>query len=286
MKSNLLINLVCALCLGAFCLPNMVWAADQAKPAPGGTDVIFAPPPAPSINVFTPNGGDKLLVGSTYTVKWSCVSSAVYYNLYLSTDGGKSYTALASELGTGECSHEWKILESPSHECFVRVEAKLEDGRIILDNSDAAFEISATQGENEALDKSKSTKDKPVSGTPSEGNIAVSSIVVPVLIVKAPNGGESYNGGSTVEISWNCEPSALNYNVYWSHDGGKSFSVIEEQLDVSKCSYEWMTPVSATTLDNCLVKVVAKSSTNLIIEDVSDRSFAIVIKPGKVPTPK
>ncbi|MCB9367636.1 MAG: hypothetical protein H6507_00790 [Calditrichaeota bacterium] len=248
---------------------STMFAADEAHDKPGAKD------PVPALQLVAPNGGEVLLVGKMENVKWECVTMPTTggYDLYLSQDGGKSFVQIASDLSDGGCVYEWKVDGLNSSQCVMRVMVPLGGDKYIYDDSDAMFSISTGQEETATLDKRKLNGDKPTQSMPADTKPAIEPTINPQLRVNAPNGGEAYEAGSTVKVSWKCEPTAAFYNVSVSYDGGKSYTLVGTELKTGECSYDWKSGMKAS--DNCLVRVEAKTTMGVMIDDISDSAFKI-----------
>ncbi|KAA0001948.1 MAG: hypothetical protein FE048_04690, partial [Thermoplasmata archaeon] len=67
------------------------------------------------ITLIFPNGGESLIAGEYYTIKWGISEdfpfSTAYINIYYSTDGGKNYTLIdcISSVFIGEPGYTWKV---------------------------------------------------------------------------------------------------------------------------------------------------------------------------------
>jgi hypothetical protein len=99
----------------------------------------------PSVKVISPNGGETWNVGETRTITWTA-SDNVGVNkvdISYSTDGGKSWITIATNLpNTG--SYQWKIPNTPSTNCLIRIEAYDGAGNKGSDISDGTFTITST----------------------------------------------------------------------------------------------------------------------------------------------
>jgi len=108
------------------------------------------------------------------------------------------------------------------------------------------------------------------------------------LRVKWPNGGETLTG--YVYIVWAVAICSLDvpvsYSVYYSNNGGKTWSFIKRVFYGYENMRGWDTTETWDD-DLYLIKVVAETADGMVIEDISDHSFRLrngIIKP-KPPTP-
>jgi len=110
-------------------------------------------------------------------------------------------------------------------------------------------------------------------------------ITEPIVTVNSPNGGESWEGGSTKTITWSATddktPSAnLVITLEYSSDGANWTSIATgEENDAS---YLWTVPSINSSL--CLVKVVATDAVGNSGFDVSDDTFTITTPGAAITT--
>ena len=123
--------------------------------------VLAIPPvvkPASSsyITLNFPNGGETLIAGEYYTIKWEISEdfpfSTAYINLYYSIDGGKNYTFIdcVSAFFIGEPGYTWKVPNIVSKNCKIKVTLVSKCGGTIVqfygsDESDGNFSIAYDQ---------------------------------------------------------------------------------------------------------------------------------------------
>lgn len=97
------------------------------------------------------------------------------------------------------------------------------------------------------------------------------NVVIPTLTITAPNGGEYWKLGNTVEITWTSENHTGGVDLYLLKSDTQ-VAVIAEDIDDSG-SYEWTVPDSLSTGDDYYVKIVC--STDSSVADQSDQPFSI-----------
>ncbi len=104
----------------------------------GATDSI---PPVVTVN--SPNGGEDITINSYYAISYSASDAGgiSHINIYLSTDGGLTYKAIAlnEPLGTG---FSWFVPSRPGVTNRIAVEAVDNSGNAGGDMSDADFTLS------------------------------------------------------------------------------------------------------------------------------------------------
>ncbi|MEA2054993.1 MAG: hypothetical protein U9O96_07825 [Candidatus Thermoplasmatota archaeon] len=83
--------------------------------------------PPPYITLTFPNGGETLLAGEYYTIKWHISSDfpypSAYIKFYYSTDGGENYTLIDCISGVfmGEPGYTWRVPNIISENCKIKV---------------------------------------------------------------------------------------------------------------------------------------------------------------------
>lgn len=91
------------------------------------------------------------------------------------------------------------------------------------------------------------------------------------VAVTAPNGGESFPGGSIQNITWT-ETGVSAVKLDYTLDGS-SWTVLTSSTPASAGSYAWTLPSTATTT----AKVRVIDASNAAVTDTSDGSFAITV---------
>jgi hypothetical protein len=105
------------------------------------SDAVFAitAEPVPAITVTAPNGGEGLIIGSTYEITWQSTGTIVYVDIDYSADNGKSWQNIAVSVSNNG-SYEWTVPDTPSNECLIRVRGSDADEGP-WDVSDGTFSI-------------------------------------------------------------------------------------------------------------------------------------------------
>jgi endonuclease/exonuclease/phosphatase family metal-dependent hydrolase len=94
------------------------------------------------------------------------------------------------------------------------------------------------------------------------------------VTVTAPNGGESFVGGSTQSITWTAS-GVTNVKLEYTLDGS-TWTVLTSSTAASTGSYSWTVPSSATTA----AKVSVSDAANSAITDTSNAAFTITTSTG------
>jgi len=178
-------------------------------------------------------------------LRWGVASDTsehdVTYNVSISIDGGSSWNKIAH--GLNETLLVWNSSEFlESAEYRFRVTAQCTEGLISEYITNAEYEVKSH------------------------------TLSVPTVLT--PNGGETIIEGTAITWdesveSWDLQ---VRYDVYYSADAGETWN--EVFLDVDGPDVHW--DVRALSVGGeYLVRVVARSSSGLVAEDVSDSVFSI-----------
>mgnify|MGYP006170420175 FL=1 len=152
------------------------------------SDAVFSINPSNNITVTSPNGGEVLNALTNHTITWTNTPSVSgLYNVLYSTNGGSTWTTIASSI-TGN-GYIWSVPNIPSTNCLVRV---VDSGSSCkVDESDAVFTI-----------------DPPL----------------PVLL--SPNGGEILNAGCPINITWDPAVFYSTVRIDYSTNAGLTWTNI------------------------------------------------------------
>ncbi|HNW58788.1 MAG TPA: dockerin type I domain-containing protein [bacterium] len=174
--------------------------------------------PPETIAVTSPNGGEIWYSGSSHAVTWSSANLTNNVKVELSSNGGSSYTTLATVANTG--SYAWTLPGTTSTTCRIRVSDATDNAP--LDISDANFTIA----------------------TPPD-----------TVTVTAPNGGEDLYSGNAFTIRWTSTFTGGNVRIEYSTDGGTTFSSIIATTPNSG-SYIWTVPAVSSALGRIRISEV------------------------------
>lgn len=94
----------------------------------------------------------------------------------------------------------------------------------------------------------------------------------PVLTLSYPNGGETYQAGSSISINWDYTSTiGDSVKLWYSTNSGTSWIAINLSVSATAKSYSWTIP--SVKSNTCLVKVYAKNDSTIV--DQSNGAFAI-----------
>ncbi len=187
---------------------------------------------APTLTLTSPKGSETFVAGKSVTITWNGTVTGTVKIEY-STDDGVTWTTVSfGAPATG--SYAWTVPQTASAKCRMRVSDTLDPG---------------------------------VSGV-SAGTF---SIVLPIVTVTSPNGGETWTAGSPATISWS-SANVDSVRIEYSSDGGISWAVIAQSVPASAGSCARTAP--DVNSSNCLIRVTDISW--LAIPDRSDAVFTIM----------
>lgn len=185
---------------------------------------------SPTITVTYPNGGEILGVGNTEVIEWVSYSVS-NVKLEYSINSGSSWTTIAAST-TSDGSYSWTVPNVNSSQCRVRISDASRTE--IYDMSDTVFSITSK------------------------------------LQLVSPNGGESWQAGSSHKIEW-VSTNITSVSLAYSTNNGTSWTTISSSITASTGYYNWTVPTYVSK--QCKIKVTDVS--NSTAYDLSDSVFTI-----------
>ena len=207
------------------------------------SDANFTISDPPSITMGIPNGGEEFYPGSQYPIAWMTGGIIGNVSIDYSIDGGNSWISIAENVPNND--YFWTVPNTPSANCLLRV---IDPVLSVTDTSDAVFTI-----------LSPST-----------------------ITVTAPNGGESWEGGTAQNITWTSTGTINNVKIEYSTNSGSSWNTITASTTNSG-SYNWTVP--NTPFTNCLIKVSdvdgpAVDQSNAVFTILTQRTITVTSPNG------
>ena len=195
-----------------------------------------------AVGVVSPNGAEEWEVSKTHNISW-VAGGAVNNDITLqySTNGTTWVTIDSGQLATS--SYPWTVPNAVTTTAKIKV---FSNGTpTIYDTSDADFTIA----------------------------------VLPKITITSPNGAESWEVGSSNNITWDKAGRLYDtVDLYYSIDGGTSWTEIA-LAQTNSGTYAWTVP--DTVGSSIKVKVIeagvpASRDTATKVEDLSDADFSII----------
>ncbi|MCS6784045.1 MAG: Ig-like domain-containing protein, partial [Candidatus Caldarchaeum sp.] len=188
-------------------------------------------PPTPSISVTYPNGGETITIGSSVNIQWASQNLAGNVDILLSRDGGTSWTVLFGNTAN-DGSQPWTATGPSTSSAKIRIRSTAD--HTVYDDSDNVFTI-------------------------------VSSITV-----TSPNGGETWEIGTTQTITWSSLQYQGTVKIEISRNGGRSWTTIVSSTP-NDGSHPWT--VRGPLTSNALIRIT--SNQNPSNSDTSNAAFSI-----------
>jgi hypothetical protein len=202
----------------------------------------------PTVVIGRPNGGDTYLSGSQLGICWSAPVEASHFDLFYSVNNGLNWKVI--ENGITSPGYLWTVppTNGTKNDVLVRVVARDDaDATIGKDRSDAAFTIRAAQ-------------------------------------ILAPNGGETFYGGDTVQVSWLSGTTLRNIKkvrIQVSLNNGTTWTTVAKLTDPASLalgshSAAVTLPAVTTAKTKAKIRVQLLDGTGVVLGgDASDGQFTI-----------
>ncbi len=192
----------------------------------------------PAVTIITPNGDNGVTIWGGCTVTSITFDRSPAWSDYVieySINNGTTWTIISNFWSTtsNPATYNWSIPNSPSNQVKVRVTPYNAPGN--GDQSDNAF-----------------------------------TITKPVTIIQ-PNFGGIMQIGTTYNIQWSSDGISNLYDIFYSTNGGTSFTNIVTGYNTSNNTYPWLVPSQAS--NNC--RILVRDNINFCKADTSDIAFII-----------
>lgn len=155
---------------------------------------FFIVPASTSLNLVTPNGGEKWYVGSQHSITWN---STLISNVKLELNTGGGWSTLENSLPASNGSYYWTVPGQISSTCKIRISNASNASVFDLSNQD--FEIADT---------------------------------LKSLALLAPNGGEQWQAGSYKPIQFTSN-NISQVDLFYSTDTGFTWNLISNAVSSS-----------------------------------------------------
>ncbi len=159
-------------------------------------------PALPSLSLFAPAGAETYATGQEIGIYWNATSIA-QIKIEFSSDGGSTYTTIASSVNAAPGFYAWTAPGTPSANCRIRI-------------SDAA---------NPSL---------------SDASLNTFSILSPFINMLYPNGGEAFLAGQDYYLQWN-SIGIDNVKIEFSQNAGSTWTMVENSIN-NAGYYYWSVP--------------------------------------------
>lgn len=210
------------------------------------------------LTLTAPNGGEVWTTGSTYDITWIQANLAGNLSIMLiGANGPGSHTILiAQAVPVTDQTYSWTIPATvpPGTNYRVRISLINPNGMMLYDLSDAPFTI---QG-----------------GTTPPPQ--------PAITVVSPNGGETWDAGSTYDITWTYQNLEGDVRISLVGPTASQQQLITEATPIASGQYSWTIP--ATVAPGLYkIHIVWVTLLTVYFGDLSDAPF--LIQGGTPPPP-
>ena len=219
----------------SLCKIRISEAVDNIPIDTSDSTFTVAASPTSSITVTSPNGGESWTVGSSQTITWSTTGTVGNVQIDYTINNGSSWDSVVDSTAN-DGSYIWTVPDTPSIQCKIRI-SEASDGSP-TDSSDSTFTIAV---------------------------VSTASITV-----VTPNGGESWNAGSSQSITWTTSGTVGNVLIEYTTNNGSSWTTIVAST-VNDGAYTWTVPDIPSTL--CKIRISEAVDENPT--DTSDSTFTI-----------
>ena len=197
----------------------------------------YQTPPCCSITVTNPNGGESWDEGSAQIIRWSSTGTSGNVRIRYSTNSGSNWTILTNST-PDDGSWNWNLPDVSSDQmyCRVRVEDAANSACFDISNSDFTIQSSCD------------------------------------ITVDDPNGGESWEEGSTQTIRWHSSNTSGNVRIRYSTNSGSNWTVLINSTP-DDGSWNWTLPDVSSDQTHCRVRI--EDTANSACYDISNSDFTI-----------
>lgn len=198
---------------------------------------IYRTSPPPLI-ITSPDGGEQWKSETSHDITWTSSGNSGNVRIQYSVNNGTSWNDVIANT-PDDGFYSWTVPYDPSTNCIIRLTDADNDPS---DISDAVFTISSE----------------------------------PFIIVTAPDGGETWQAGTSQDILWNSHGTSGTVTIEFSVNNGATWTeIITSSPDEGV--YRWSVPDYASA--NCLIRI---NDTKIGVADVSNAEFKIDLTTGSI----
>lgn len=181
----------------------LVRVRDVDSAASDTGNAVFTVAEPKTVQLTSPNGGQKWYVGSQHPIQWT-YTGLTEFKLEYSIDNGASWILITASTTNGG-GRNWLIPDTPSTQCRVRISDAATG--TVADISDGVFTIEP----------------------------------VPTMALTSPNGGETLSAGNIQNITWTSTGNIPGVHIEYSADSGASWNTVAASASDTG-SFNWTVP--------------------------------------------
>jgi hypothetical protein len=204
---------------------------------------ISDPPPATSITMLVPNGGENWQINTSQTITWTSSGVTGNVKIELSRNGGATFETLFADT-PNDGSQSWTVTGPATTQARVKISSVANPS--VNDLSNANFTLS----------------DPPPPAS---------------ITVTVPNGPENWQLGTSKMIQWTSQGVTGNVKIELSRDGGSTFEML-----FASTANDGSEPWTVTGTATVTAKVRVFSVNDPTVNDLSDLNFAITGNSGAI----
>jgi hypothetical protein len=237
---------------------------------------LFSIQKAPTLKIVAPNGGEQFISGTSATIRWTSEGGTA-------TSSISKKTVKAAALDDAEAPNAVESVKKSAPVSNVKIELTTNDGAswsVITASAvnNGAYVWDTIPAANSSLCKIKiSDVNGGIPSAVSAGNFSINTQAVKTIKVLTPNGAESWQAGSTQNITWTSS-GVTNVKIEYTTNNGVLWNTVAP-VAASSGTYIWNS-VPATASTNCKIKITDASDPN--VSDISDAVFTISPEPAIV----
>lgn len=199
------------------------------------------------ITINTPNGGETWTVGTTQEILWDADPGIANVKIALSLDSGETTTLLISGNKPNDGSFMWGPIPADvaGNNCRIKIRDSVAPNAFRLSKADFTIELDP-------------------------------------LTLLSPNGGESWEVGDAMEITWTGAPFTNDIIIGLKIDGGE-VSILITGPTPNDGSFTWNPIIPEAVSDDCTIKI--RDADDPDTWDSSDGAFIINPAPVDVISP-
>jgi hypothetical protein len=225
-------------------LPMGKWYIALTAYDASGNESDFSDEVSWPIQVFSPAPGEVIGSGEPYTTEFYASSSLSRLKVYLSMNGGATWTLKDDDVSGGATNCTWGVPKPAANKknCLIKVVGFDAAGnKLAADISDGPFKIE-------------------------------------VVRLDSPDGEDVLTSGDSLWVTWQTnwtKEAVAKTRVLLTKNGGTTWSIIKT-LDGDPREFDWRVPLVSKTKEQCKLKVILKDADGKTMgTDTSDGYFTI-----------